>query len=265
MVAAAVISGNRNFEGRVHPQVKANFLASPPLVVAYALAGTTDINLDSEPLGTGKDGKPVFLKDIWPTQEEIGEAMELIDSKMFKTTYANVFDGNPMWNAIPVSGGESFEWDPVSTYIQEPPFFIDLKPVPEALHEIRGARVLGIFGDSITTDHISPAGGIATNSPAARYLVEHGVEPKDFNQYGTRRGNHEVMMRGTFANIRIKNLVLGGEEGGYALYFRPRTDGGEPTRSVNGLSSSVAQTPEKMTMYDAAMKYIDNGIPLLVI
>ncbi|MGE5262868.1 MAG: aconitate hydratase AcnA [Acidobacteriota bacterium] len=265
LVAAAVISGNRNFEGRVHPQIKANFLASPPLVVAYALAGTTDINLDVEPLGTGKDGKPVFLKDIWPSQEEIGEAMELIDSKMFKAMYANVFDGNPLWNAIPVSGGGSFAWDPESTYIQEPPFFMDLKPAPEPLHEIHGARVLGLFADSITTDHISPAGGIAKNSPAARYLIEHGVEPKDFNQYGTRRGNHEVMMRGTFANIRIKNLVLGGEEGGYALYFRPRTDGGEPTRSVNGLSSSVAQTPEKMTMYDAAMKYIENGIPLLVI
>jgi aconitate hydratase len=257
LVAAAVISGNRNFEGRVHPQVKANFLASPPLVVAFALAGTTDINLDTEPLGIGKNGEPVFLKDIWPSQKEIAEAMALIDSKMFKTTYANVFDGNPMWNAIPVSGGESFEWDPVSTYIQEPPFFIDLKPVPEVLHEIRGARVLGIFGDSITTDHISPAGGIAKNSPAARYLIEHGVEPKDFNQYGTRRGNHEVMMRGTFANIRIKNLVLGGEEGGYALYLGPKSD-------EKG-SSLVREEPQKMTMYDAAMKYIENGVPLIVI
>ncbi|HEX9076527.1 MAG TPA: aconitate hydratase AcnA, partial [Anaerolineae bacterium] len=257
LVAAAVISGNRNFEGRVHPQIKANFLASPPLVVAFALAGTTDINLDTEPLGIGKNGKPVFLKDIWPSQKEIAEAMVLIDSKMFKTMYANVFNGNPMWNAIPVSGGESFEWDPASTYIQEPPFFIDLKPTPEALHEIRGARVLGLFGDSITTDHISPAGGIAKNSPAARFLIEHGVEPKDFNQYGTRRGNHEVMMRGTFANIRIKNLVLGGEEGGYALYLGPKADEKSP--------SLPQYEPQKMTMYDAAMKYIENGVPLIVI
>jgi aconitate hydratase len=244
LVAAAVISGNRNFEGRVHAQVKANFLASPPLVVAYALAGTTDINLDAEPVGIGKEGKPVFLRDLWPTQKEIADLMKLIDAKMFKTTYANVFHGNSMWNAIPVSGGESFKWDKKSTYIQEPPFFSDLKLEIEPLREIRGARVLGIFGDSITTDHISPAGGIAMNSPAAKYLIERGVKPADFNQYGTRRGNHEVMMRGTFANIRIKNLVLGGEEGGYALHL---PDG------------------EKMSAYDAAMKYKTEGVPLIVI
>jgi len=244
LVAAAVISGNRNFEGRVHAQVKANFLASPPLVVAYALAGTTNVNLDAEPLGIGKNGKPVFLRDIWPSQKEIADLMKLIDAKMFKTTYANVFDGNPTWNAIPVSGGESFKWDKKSTYIQEPPFFGDLKPTIEPLKEIRGARVLGLFGDSITTDHISPAGGIALNSPAAKYLIARGVQPADFNQYGTRRGNHEVMMRGTFANIRIKNLVLGGEEGGYALHL---PDG------------------EKMSAYDVAMKYQAEGVPLIVI
>ena len=245
LVAAAVISGNRNFEGRVHPQVKANFLASPPLVVAYALAGTTDIDLDTEPLGTGKDGQPVFLRDIWPSQKEIADTMAAsIDPAMFVKSYGNVFNGNPTWNAIPVSGGEAFAWDKNSTYIQEPPFFLDLKPDLMPLADIRGARVLGIFGDGITTDHISPAGGIAKNSPAAKYLMERGVEPKDFNQYGTRRGNHEVLMRGTFANIRIKNLMLGGEEGGYTLHF---PDG------------------EKLPMYDAAMKYQRAGVPLIVI
>ncbi len=244
LITAAVISGNRNFEGRVHPQVRANFLASPPLVVAYALAGTTRINLETEPIGTSKDGKPVWLRDLWPSQQEIADLMKIIDAKMFKRTYANVFDGNAMWNAIPVSGGESFKWDKRSTYIQEPPFFVNLKPAPEPLQEIRGARVLGLFGDSITTDHISPAGGIALNSPAAKYLIERGVKPEDFNQYGTRRGNHEVMMRGTFANIRLKNLMLGGEEGGNTLHF---PDG------------------EKMPMYDAAMKYQAEGVPLIVI
>jgi aconitate hydratase len=244
LVAAAVISGNRNFEGRVHQQVKANFLASPPLVVAYALAGTTDINLETEPLGMGKDGKPVFLRDIWPAQQEIADLMKIIDAKMFKTTYANVFDGNPMWNAIPISGGESFAWNPQSTYIAEPPFFMNFKLASEPLKDICGARVLGLFGDSITTDHISPAGGIAKNSPAAKYLMERGVQPADFNQYGTRRGNHEVMMRGTFANIRLKNFLLGGEEGGHTLHF---PDG------------------EKMSMYDAAMKYQAEGVPLVVI
>jgi aconitate hydratase len=245
LVAAAVISGNRNFEGRVHPQVKANFLASPPLVVAYALAGTTDIDLDTEPLGTGKDGKPVYLRDIWPSQKEIADTMAAsIDPAMFTQSYRNVFDGNPTWNAIPVTGGELFRWDAKSTYIQEPPFFREFSLEIPPLREIRGARVLGIFGDGITTDHISPAGGIAKNSPAAKYLIENGVEPKDFNQYGTRRGNHEVMMRGTFANIRIKNLMLGGEEGGYTLYW---------------------PAGEKMTMYDAAMKYQQAGVPLIVL
>ncbi len=245
LVAAAVISGNRNFEGRVHAQIKANFLASPPLVVAYALAGTTDVNLEAEPLGTSKDGKPVFLRDLWPTQKEIADTLKsAIDPEMFAKSYGNVFDGNPMWNAIPVSGGEAFAWTNTSTYIQEPPFFMELKPELDALKEIRGARVLGLFGDGITTDHISPAGGIAKNSPAAKYLVANGVEPKDFNQYGTRRGNHQVMMRGTFANIRIKNLVLGGEEGGNALHL---PDG------------------EKLSMYDAAMKYLAEGTPLIVI
>ena len=244
LVAAAVISGNRNFEGRVHAQIKANFLASPPLVVAYALAGTTDIDLETEPVGTGTDGKPVFLRDLWPSQQEIAETMTAIDSDMFVKTYSNVFDGNPMWNAIPVSGGEAFAWNEKSTYIQNPPFFGDLGLGLKPLREIRGARALGVFGDGITTDHISPAGDIAKSSPAARYLIARNVEPKDFNQYGTRRGNHEVMMRGTFANIRIKNWMLGGEEGGYTLHL---PDG------------------EKLTIYDAAMKYQAEGTPLIVI
>ncbi len=250
LVAAAVISGNRNFEGRVHAQVKANFLASPPLVVAYALAGTTDIDLINEPLGTGKDGKPVFLKDIWPTQKEISDTIaSSVDAAMFKRSYGDVFDGNPMWNKIPFPRGDSFAWEADSTYIQNPPFFENLKPELEPLKEIRNARVLGLFGDSITTDHISPAGNIAKDSPAAKYLIAHNVEPRDFNQYGTRRGSHDVMMRGTFANIRLKNLILGGEEGGNTLYFGNR-------------DSEIAHT--KMAMYDAAMKYKAAGVPLVI-
>ncbi len=245
LVAAAVLSGNRNFEGRIHPLTKANFLASPPLVVAYALAGTTDINLDTDPLGKGKDGKPVYLRDIWPTQKEINDTIaSSIDPQMFTKTYADVFNGNPTWNEVRISGGESFEWNPKSTYIAEPPFFRDLKPTLEPLREIREARVLGIFGDGVTTDHISPAGSIAKDSPAGKYLIGRGVQPKDFNQYGTRRGNHEVLMRGTFGNIRIKNLMLGGEEGGLTLH---QPDGA------------------KMTMYDAAMKYKEEGVPLIVL
>jgi aconitate hydratase len=252
LVAAAVISGNRNFEGRVHAQVKANFLASPPLVVAYALAGTTDIDLVNEPLGTGRDGSPVYLKDIWPTQKEISDTIaSSVDAAMFKKSYGDVFDGNPQWNKIPFPRGDSFAWEADSTYIQNPPFFENLKPQLEPLKEIRNARVLGLFGDSITTDHISPAGNIAKESPAAKYLVSNNVEPKDFNQYGTRRGAHEVMMRGTFANIRLKNLILGGEEGGNTLYF-----GNQP--------SAISHQPEKLPMYDAAMKYKEAGVPLVI-
>ncbi len=259
LIASAVISGNRNFEGRVHPQVKANFLASPPLVVAYALAGTTDIDLSREPLGTGKNGQAVYLKDIWPTQKEIAAAMAAsIDPEMFSRSYGNVFDGNPTWNAIPISGGELYGWKEDSTYIQNPPFFAELKPGLDALKEIRGARALGMFGDSITTDHISPAGNIAKESPAGKFLVERGVQAKDFNQYGTRRGNDRVMTRGTFANIRIKNLLLGGEEGGNTLYFgKPTMDGGRKTTDGG--------QPEKMSIYDAAMKYKSEGVPLVVI
>ena len=245
LVTSAVISGNRNFEGRVHPLVKANFLASPPLVVAYALAGTTDIDLSTEPLGYGKDGQAVYLRDIWPTQKETADAIAAsVDPEMFVRSYGNVFSGNPMWNDIPVSGGELYAWNEASTYIQNPPFFeglsLDIPPLPE----IRGARALGVFGDSITTDHISPAGNIAKDSPAGKYLIEHGVQPEDFNQYGTRRGNDRVMTRGTFANIRLKNLMLGGKEGGLTLHL---PDGAE------------------MPIYDAAIKYQAEGTPLVVI
>ncbi len=253
LVASAVISGNRNFEGRVHPQVKANFLASPPLVVAYALAGTTDIDLTTEPLGMGKDGQPVFLHDIWPTQKEIADTIATsITPQMFDKSYGNVFDGNPDWNAIPVSGGDIYGWSETSTYIQNPPFFADLSLELKPPAEIRSARVIGMFGDSITTDHISPAGNIAKDSPAGKYLVEHGVQSKDFNQYGTRRGNDRVMTRGTFANIRLKNLLLGGEEGGNTLYF-PR----------NATVPDAAGV--KMSIFEAAMKYKEDGTPLIVL
>ncbi len=245
IVAAAVISGNRNFEGRVHPEVKANFLASPPLVVAYALAGTTDIDLATEPIGQGAAGQPVYLRDIWPSQQEVAEAIAAsVDSEMFVKSYQNVFLENEMWNNIPVSGGELYEWDPDSTYIRRAPFFRGLGLTPDPLTEIRGARVLGLFGDSITTDHISPAGNIAKDSPAGRYLMEQGVKPRDFNQYGTRRGNHEVLIRGTFANIRLKNLLLGGEEGGNTLHFPEGT---------------------KLSIFDAAVRYRQEDTALIIL
>jgi aconitate hydratase len=245
LVSSAVISGNRNFEGRVHPLVKANFLASPPLVVAYALAGTTDIDLTSEPVGYGKNGEAVFLRDIWPSQREIADAIAAsVEPEMFAKSYENVFLENEMWNNIPVGGGELYEWDPDSTYIRRPPFFRGMTLTPDPLKEIRGARVLGVFGDSITTDHISPAGNIAKDGPAGRYLMEQGVRPRDFNQYGTRRGNHEVMMRGTFANIRIKNLLLGGEEGGNTLHLPEGT---------------------KLPIFDASVRYRQEDTPLIIL
>ncbi len=245
LVAAAVLSGNRNFEGRVHPHVKANFLASPPLVVAYALAGTTDIDLSNEPLGVGKDGEPVFLSDIWPTQQEISETVSAaVDAQMFEKSYADVFNGNPMWNAIPTSGGELYNWSEHSTYIANPPFFEDLTMELAPLQEIRNARVLGMFADSITTDHISPAGSIAKGSPAAKWLEAHDVAPFDFNQYGTRRGNHQVMMRGTFANVRIKNLLLGNKEGPLTLNFLDN---------------------QEHSFFDAAQVYKEQGIPLIIL
>ncbi len=243
LVAAAVLSGNRNFEGRIHPLVKANYLASPLLVVAYAFAGTVDIDLTREPIGLDNDGVPVYLRDIWPSREDVNRAVESsLSAKMFNTTYANVWDGNPDWNAIPVAGGELYSWHEDSTYIQEPPFFID-----DSLHsggDLNGARVLAVLGDSVTTDHISPAGDIALDSPAGRYLVQCGVEKKDFNSYGSRRGNDRVMVRGTFANIRLKNLMVPGTEGGLTVHF---------------------PSGERLSIYDAAMRYKSEKVPLLVV
>jgi aconitate hydratase len=244
LVAAAVLSGNRNFEGRVHPLVKANFLASPPLVVAYALAGTVDIDLDKEPLGEGTDG-PVYLRDIWPTQKEIAETIATsLNVGMFEDRYASVFEGSEMWKNISVSGGEIYDWDEKSTYIHHPPYFQSLNLDVPSVNDIQGARVLGMFGDSITTDHISPAGNIATDSPAGKYLQSLGVQPKDFNSYGSRRGNDLVMARGTFANIRIKNLLVPPKEGNLTKHFPEGTE---------------------MSIYDAAVQYQKDGVPVIVI
>ena len=245
LVAAAVLSGNRNFEGRVNPLVKANWLASPPLVVAYALAGTTDIDLATEPLGIGTDGAPVFLKDIWPTAEEVRTTVEAsVVPGQFQKRYDNVWESNPRWNAVPTSTGELYDWDEASTYIQEPPFLAELSREPQPPASIHGARVLLALGDSVTTDHISPAGSIAKTSPAGMFLVEHGVPPADFNSYGARRGNDRVMTRGTFANIRIRNLLVPGTEGGV-------------TRLLPGA--------EVMPVYDAAVKYREQQTPLVVL
>jgi aconitate hydratase len=245
IVAAAVLSGNRNFEGRVNPLTRANYLASPPLVVAYALAGTIDIDFATEPLGTDPNGLPVYLADIWPSQEEVAEALAAsIDVEMFESEYSGVFDGNEQWNDISAAAGVNFDWQADSTYVREPTFFLDLTPeVPEAT-PIRGARVLALLGDSITTDHISPAGAIPPDSPAALYLQDHGVAPEDFNSFGSRRGNHEVMMRGTFANIRLRNLLAPGTEGGFTKHV--------PTADV-------------MPIYDAAMLYRERNTPLVIL
>jgi len=245
LVAAAVLSGNRNFEGRVNPLVKANWLASPPLVVAYALAGTTDIDLVTEPLGTGRDGQPVYLRDIWPTREEVRQTVAAsVSPDQFRHRYDNVWQSNERWNAVPTSSSELYEWDATSTYIQEPPFLAEIGHEAEPPTSVRGARVLLALGDSVTTDHISPAGSIAKASPAGTYLVEHGVPPEDFNSYGARRGNDRVMTRGTFANIRIRNLLVPGIEGGV-------------TRLLPG--STV------MPVYDAALAYRKQGTPLVVL
>jgi aconitase A/intein/homing endonuclease len=245
IVAAAVLSGNRNFEGRINPLTRANYLASPPLVVAYALAGTVDIDLEREPLGNGRDGRPVYLRDLWPTQQEIADTIaRALKPEQFNEEYANVFDGNPRWNAIPVGEGERYAWDPESTYIHEPPFFQGLTPEPAPPTDIRGARVLVMVGDSVTTDHISPAGDIAADSPAGRWLVSRGIAKRDFNSYGSRRGNDLVMVRGTFANIRLKNLLLPGTEGPVTPHL---PDG------------------ERMSVFDAAERYRTEGVPLLAL
>jgi aconitate hydratase len=249
LVAAAVISGNRNFEGRVHPLVKANYLASPPLVVAYALAGTVDIDLTRDPLGMGSDG-PVYLKDIWPTRQEISELIETsLDKTMFEDRYASVFEGSEMWKDIEITGGDLFEWDDASTYIHHPPFFQDTNLEIPSIENITGARVLVMVGDSITTDHISPAGNIAMDSPAGQFLQGRGVQPRDFNSYGSRRGNDLVMARGTFANIRLKNLLAGGKEGWFTRYF----------------GTAEASVDEATTIFDAATKYKEQAVPTIVI
>jgi aconitate hydratase len=244
LVVAAVLSGNRNFEGRINPDVRANYLASPPLVVAYALAGTVDVDLVNDPLGEGEDGSPVYLKDIWPSQAEVAEEIEgALDPDIYRRQYADVYTGNEQWNDVDVPSGDLYEWDPDSTYIQEPSFFKGLSPEPEPLRDIEDARVLVKVGDSVTTDHISPAGAIPSKMPAGQYLIGKGVDPRDFNSYGSRRGNHEVMVRGTFGNIRLRNQLVS-REGGYTVHF---PDG------------------EETTIYEASMNYEEEGVPLIVL
>ncbi|MGH3198971.1 MAG: aconitate hydratase, partial [Streptosporangiaceae bacterium] len=245
LAVCSVLSGNRNFEGRIHPEAKMNYLASPPLVVAYALAGSMDTDLTADPLGTGSDGRPVYLRDIWPSAAEIGEVIAAcLRPEMFTREYAQVFAGDDLWRSLPTPAGDTFAWEPDSTYVRRPPYFDGMGREPAPLRDIEGARVLALLGDSVTTDHISPAGAIKADSPAGRYLTGHGVQPGDFNSYGSRRGNHEVMIRGTFANIRLRNQLAPGTEGGY-------------TRHLPG--------GEQMTIFDAAQRYAADGVPLLVI
>jgi aconitate hydratase len=245
LVVCSVLSGNRNFEGRINPDCRMNFLASPPLVVAYALAGTMDLDVFNEPLGVGADGTPVHLRDLWPSSAEVAEVIgKAVQSDMFRKSYAAVFEGDDRWASLEVPGGTSFAWDPDSTYVRQPPYFVDMPQEPRPPRDVHGARVLALLGDSVTTDHISPAGVIKRDSPAGRYLTEHGVEVKDFNSYGARRGNHEVMIRGTFANIRLRNRLAPGTEGGVTLHL---PDG------------------EQMTIFDAAMRYQEEGVPLVIL
>jgi aconitate hydratase len=245
LIAAAVLSGNRNFEGRINPLVKANYLASPPLVVAYALAGSVDMDLVNEPLGAGADGRPVFLREIWPSPQEVEATMRgALTTESFRRQYGDVFQGDERWRSVKTPPGDLYAWDGKSTYIQHPPYFVDMPRQPGELSDIRGARVLAILGDMVTTDHISPAGSIPPDSPAGKHLIANGVQPKDFNSYGARRGNHEVMMRGAWANIRLRNLLAPGTEGGWTLH--------QPSG-------------EKMTIYDAAMRYQQERTPLIVL
>ena len=245
LVVCAVLSGNRNFEARIHPEVKANYLASPPLVVAYALAGRMDVDLLSEPLGHDGDGNSVYLHDLWPSPEEVQEVVtSTIRSEMYRRTYADVYTGDEQWRALETPAGEVYDWEESSTYIRRPPYFDGMSREPEPVEDVSGARCLVVAGDSVTTDHISPAGAIKVDSPAGRYLVEHGVEPREFNSYGSRRGNHEVMMRGTFANVRFRNLLVPGSEGTWTVHV---------------------PSGEEMTIYDAALRYRDEGVPLIVI
>jgi aconitate hydratase len=245
LVAVAVLSGNRNFEGRINPDVRANYLASPPLVVAYALAGTMDIDLTSEPIGTDRQGQPVYLREIWPSQQEIQEAvLQNVQTEMFRSQYGEVYAGDARWSTLPVPRGDLYQWDSASTYVKNPPYFIGMPAEATPVDPITGARVLAVLGDSITTDHISPAGSIKAESPAGRYLIEHGVPVSEFNSYGARRGNHEVMVRGTFANIRLRNRLAPGTEGGWTRHL---PDG------------------EVMTIFDASEKYRNEGVPLIIL
>ncbi|MDQ6915168.1 MAG: aconitate hydratase [Actinomycetota bacterium] len=245
LAVCSVLSGNRNFEGRINQDVKMNYLASPPLCVAYALVGTMDVDLYAEPLGTGSDGEPVYLRDLWPTQQEVNALIEeAVHSDMFRRSYGEVFEGDERWASLGVPDGDRFAWDKGSTYVRRPPFFADMPREPAAVGDVEGARVLALLGDSVTTDHISPAGAIKRDSPAGRYLVEHGVEPRDFNSYGSRRGNHEVMMRGTFANIRLRNRLAPGTEGGVTIHL---------------------PSGEQTSIYDAAMRYAEEDTPLVVL
>jgi aconitate hydratase len=245
LVVCSVLSGNRNFEGRINSEVRANYLMSPPLVVAYALAGRIDIDFQTQPIGKGIDHKPVYLRDIWPTQQEVASTVEsAIDSSMFRTNYKTVFAGDDTWQKLPVPEGSTYVWEGDSTYIKRAPYFDGMEKAPGKIKDIKGARVLAMLGDSVTTDHISPAGSIKKTSPAGIYLMEHGVDPKDFNSYGSRRGNHEVMVRGTFANVRLKNKMVPGVEGGVTKYV---------------------PTGEQMSIYDASVKYQNDGVPLIII
>jgi aconitate hydratase len=246
LVVASVLSGNRNFEGRIHSEVRANYLMSPPLVVAFALAGRIDIDLYNEPLGTDSEGRSVFLRDIWPSQEEIQTVLrDAIQPEMYQRSYGRVFEGDERWRSLEAPGGDRFQWDASSTYVQQPPYFVKMaREATTEVKPIRGARAIAVLGDSVTTDHISPAGNIKGSSPAGKYLIEHGVEPRAFNSYGSRRGNHEVMIRGTFANVRIRNLLIPGVEGGFTRHL---------------------PSDEIMTIFDAAMRYEQDGTPLVVL
>ncbi|HEV1994612.1 MAG TPA: aconitate hydratase AcnA [Candidatus Acidoferrum sp.] len=254
MVAVAVLSGNRNFEGRIHPLVRANYLASPPLVVAYALAGRMDVDLTTEPLGRDLAGKPVYLREIWPSPQETEAAVRAaVSTEMFRKVYGEVFQGDARWNSMPIPEGDLYQWDPKSTYIKMPPYFENMPKDPAPLVDIRGARVLVMLGDSVTTDHISPAGSIPVDSPAGQYLIANGVKPHAFNSFGARRGNHEVMVRGTFGNIRLRNQLAPGTEGGWTLHLPA------------GEKSAASRSPEKMSIYDAAVRYREEGVPLVVL
>jgi aconitate hydratase len=262
LAVVSVLSGNRNFEGRINPDVKMNYLASPPLVVAYALAGTMDIDIVGEPLGQDPQGQDVYLRDIWPSEHEVAQTIEqAIHSDMFRSSYGEVFAGDERWNSLRVPEGDRFAWEPDSTYVRLPPYFEGMPAQPEPLTDIEGARVLALLGDSVTTDHISPAGSIKRDGPAGDYLQAHGVAPRDFNSYGSRRGNHEVMMRGTFANIRLRNQLAPGTEGGVTVYLGPPSQSSVPTGAGDGPPAG-GQT---MSIYDAAMRYAQEGVPLVVI